>query len=99
MTTPMELWNVPSPDSGTARCASCEPRTRPRSEPALALTGQAADGPPPPIIDGTASEFDDTERPDFIPVNVPLPIPAALPSDAHVRQSRLMRRRDATATY
>lgn len=95
MTIPMELSNFPSLDSGTARCVSCETR----SEPPLAPAGVTAEGLPPPIVDGTASEFDDTRRPDFIPLNLPSPLSGALPSDAHVRQSRLMRRREATATY
>jgi hypothetical protein len=61
--------------------------------------------PSAPIVDGTASEFDDASPPDFAPTEsaliipiIPPALPQGLPLETQLRQSRFMRRRQQEAT-
>ena len=90
------------------RCKEPYPRTdradETRLEPARHRQADhsALSEPIAPIVDGTASEFDDARPPDFAPTEsaliIPLALPQGLPIEVQLRQSRFMRRRQQGAT-
>ena len=92
----------------TQRCKEPYPATdradEPSREPAVhrQANHSALSEPIAPIVDGTASEFDDARPPDFAPTEsaliIPLALPQGLPLETQLRQSRFMRRRQQGAT-
>ena len=96
MTTIAQRCKEPYPATDRADATRPEPaRHRQASHSALSE-------PIAPIVDGTASEFDDARPPDFAPTEsaliIPLALPQGLPMETQLRQSRFMRRRQQRAT-